>query len=193
MKIKNYLIILILLFFFVFANEHAFGQDKKEEVPDSLKMKHSPGLAALMSAVVPGAGQFYNKRYWKIPIIYGGFASLIYMYNFYGDSYQDYRQAYLYRTDNNPLTIDRYECILREDNVEKGMEFNRKYRDFSVIIMALWYAINIVDASVDGNLYNYDVSDDLSLRIDPVIRKEVVPYCLVNQQYNMGVKLSVKF
>lgn len=126
-----------------------------------------PSRAAIMSACLPGLGQVYNKKYWKAPVIYAGFAGLGYVIVTENKIFQTYRTAYRSQLDTtigNEL-LTQYSStqlnILKEDA--------RKWRDLSIIIASVWYAANIVDAMVDGHLYHFDVSDNLSMNVAPYI------------------------
>ncbi len=133
---------------------------------------HSPKKATIMSAVLPGLGQIYNRKYWKLPIIYGGLAGLVYSAGFADKRYKNYKEAYILRTDENPATIDKYDYQLDNGEMkysENGLlelkEYYRRNRDLSYIILFGIYALNIIDANVDAHFFNFDISDDLSLNI----------------------------
>jgi hypothetical protein len=128
--------------------------------------KHSPKKATLLSAFLPGAGQIYNKKYWKVPILYGGFAALIYSYVFYLDQYNIYREAY--KKKNSNQTIDDPQIAqLPAEMIYNIRESYRESRDLSMIALVGLYALNVIDAAVDAHLYAFDVSENLSLRVEP--------------------------
>jgi hypothetical protein len=135
---------------------------------DTLKQKHSPKKAALMSAVLPGLGQAYNKKYWKIPIVYGGLGALGYFITFNASQYNVYRNAYLAKIDDDPNTIDIYPNA-SEEGILAVINQYRRTRDMLIAGAVLVYALNIIDASVDAHLFEFDVSNDLSLKIEPII------------------------
>ncbi len=135
---------------------------------DTLKQKHSPKKAAIMSAAFPGLGQIYNRKYWKLPIVYGGLGTLGYLITFNSVQYSLYRKAYLAKIDDDPLTIDEYP-FASEDGLLQRLNQHRRTRDMLIAGAVLVYALNIIDASVDAHLFEFDVSDDLSLRIEPVL------------------------
>jgi len=152
-----------------------------------VKKKHSPTTASLLSTVVPGLGQAYNKKYWKIPIIYGGMGVLGYYSIKQNDSYQKYKEAYIYRTDTSAATValavfDTY----TDSDLENIMNQYRRARDFNYVVMGVIYIFNIIDASVDAHLFDYDVSDDLSLKINP-------NYMVYNNRGDNYVGLSLTF
>lgn len=132
--------------------------------------KHSPRLATLRSALIPGWGQAYNRKYWKIPIIYGalGTTAVIFAYNL--KTYKSLKQAYIYISD----TIPSNDALINPDFVALSPESIRSYRnsfrqnvDYSVLFFMLFWGLNIVDATVDAHLKSFDVSSDISLKIKP--------------------------
>ncbi len=139
--------------------------DTSKTVKDSI-IPHSARKAAIYSAILPGLGQAYNKKYWKIGIIVAGTGALIYSLNFSQGLYKNYKSELIKRQQNlgglNP------ELNLYSDaNLNELQSYYRRNRDLSIIGMFLLYALNIVDANVDGHLFDFDVSEDLSLKISP--------------------------
>lgn len=130
---------------------------------------HSPKKATLLSTFLPGAGQFYNRKYWKMPIIYAGLGTSIYFIASNNHYYNDFRTAYIQRTDENPLTIDPYEGQYNESNLKDIRDYYRRNMELSVIATTAIYLLNIVDAAVDAHLYEFSVDDDLSIRIQPTL------------------------
>jgi len=158
------------------------------ENPEPLKSSvHSPKKASLLSAALPGAGQFYNKKYWKIPIVYIGFGALAYSAGFNSRFYRSYKNELINRqqnTGNLNLELERYS----DANLDELQSFYRRNRDLSYIGMALLYMINIVDATVDAHLFDFDMSDNLSLRISSNEND------IIAQQFAQPrLKLSYKF
>lgn len=149
---------------------------------------HSPKKAAIMSALLPGLGQAYNKKYWKIPVIYAGFAGLVYALNYNQTKYIRYRDAYKYRIDNDPTTIDNYVGIYRDGDLFTLQKAYNRYRDLSVMGTTLLYLLNIIDASVDAHMFTFDVGDDLSFHIQPTLIKTANI-----DQYNTGISFNIKF
>ncbi len=136
---------------------------------------------AMWLAFIPGAGQIYNRKYWKLPIVYGAFTGCAYAIRWNNMMYSDYRQAFKDITDDDPTT-DSYNKFLHlgtevtPDNADrytelfrKRKDFYRRYRDLSIIITAAVYALSIIDAYVDASLSDFDISRDLSMRITPTI------------------------
>lgn len=123
-----------------------------------------------MSAALPGLGQVYNGRWWKVPIIYGGFAGLTYMAVSNNENMLRYKNAYLLRVDDDPDTVDEFSGIYSDANLQQLKTAHQRNRDLSFILMGILYVLNIVDANVDGHLKDFDVSEDLSLRLRPTLQ-----------------------
>ena len=137
--------------------------------------------AMWLAIVIPGAGQIYNRKFWKLPIIYGGFMGCIYALRWNNMMYKDYSQGYIDITDGNPEThsydqflhlgqtitdknIKTYEEVFR-----KRKDYYRRYRDLSLFVLIGVYALSVIDAYVDASLSEFDISDDLSLRVAPAV------------------------
>lgn len=143
----------------------AMAQEKKK-IPLPPK---KPAIAALSSALIPGAGQLYNQKYWKAPLFWaalGGAGYLIYSNN---NTYAGYRDALKARTDNDPVTSDPYSSELNESDLIALQDQYRRNRDLWIILATLGYGLNIVDALVDAHLSSFDVSDDLSFHLHPAV------------------------
>ncbi len=128
---------------------------------------HNPRRAALYSAVLPGLGQAYNKKYWKIPVVYAAFGVIGYFYVDNISNYKTYKEAYMFRTDDNPDTFDDYVDLYTDENLKVLRDYYRRNSELTVIIGAAVYLINIIDATVDAHLFDFEVNDDLSLKISP--------------------------
>lgn len=139
------------------------AQNKK----DSLSILHSPTKASLLSAILPGTGQAYNKKYWKIPIIYAGFAGLGYLAVTNNSDYKIYKDAYRLRLDGNESTVDDYVGIYSDEDLVTLKDYYKRNRDLSYICMGILYALNIIDASVDAHLFYFNVNDDLTMQVQP--------------------------
>lgn len=128
------------------------------------KSVHSPLKAAVFSSVVPGLGQIYNRKYWKVPVLAAAGAGLVYGYSFNQSNYTKFKSELIYRQKNKAISnldLERYS----DSDLNELQDFYRRYRDLTIIGMALLYAVNIIDATVDGHLYDFNVSDDLSLQL----------------------------
>lgn len=137
--------------------------------------------AMWLAIVIPGAGQVYNRKYWKLPIVYGGFVGCLYAMRWNNQMYNDYSQAYMDLMDNDPTTQSynqflhlgaeitdanksRYESLFK-----RRKDYYRKYRDMSIFVMIGVYAMSVIDAYVDASLSEFDISPDLSMRIEPAV------------------------
>ncbi len=153
-----------------------YAQDTLTKVDHSVPLdtfytKRKANKAALYSAILPGAGQVYNKKYWKPPILYAGFIALGYSIDFNNRNYQTFKRAYRLRIDGDSTTIDDYVNIYPDANallVRK--DYYRRTRDLMWIITSAVYILNIIDAYVDAQLSDFDISDDLSLNAQPGIQ-----------------------
>jgi hypothetical protein len=178
--VRHFTICVLAILFFA-TGFSAFGQ---EAFHDSIPAKktetfHSPRKATIYSAVLPGLGQIYNRKYWKVPIVYGGFAALGYFINFNNEEYVKFRQAYSDIIDLDPNTISYTRLNANPDFLEDGKikqfterlrsakDYWRRNRDLVVIGTVVFYAVNIIDASVDAHFFNFDISDDLTFNWTP--------------------------
>lgn len=137
-------------------------------VADSLVSEsfHSPKKAAWMSTALPGLGQAYNRKFWKIPIVYGLGGYTVYAALANNSFYKLYRDAYRLRTDGDPLTLDTYPDETDFTLQQRRDEFRRD-RDYFWILTGVVYVLNIVDAAVDAHLFYFNVSDKLSMQFLP--------------------------
>ena len=133
-----------------------------------------PGKAALLSAILPGAGQIYNRRWWKLPLVYGAVGGTIGLEVFYQRGYTEFAQAYNI-TAADPTKLHSSDLGTRAqqfnttDALKQGVIFYRGYRDIFYLYIGIAYGLQIVDALVDAHLQNFDVSDDLSLHWEPAL------------------------
>ncbi len=137
-----------------------------------------PTKATWLAIAIPGGGQIYNRKYWKLPIVYGGFVGCIYAYNWNNQMYSDYRQAYLDIMDSDPNS-DSYKDFFRpgydfEGNKEyltevfkKRKDRYRRWRDLSVFAFVGVYVLSVIDAYVDAQLSSFDISDNLNITVEP--------------------------
>ena len=144
--------------------------------------------ATLLSAAIPGAGQIYNKKYWKAAIVYVGTAGLIYMYKTNLDSMRNYQQAYVYRLDDDSTTNVAAYANLTDAAIKNYRDFHRRLKDISILGFFGLYAIQIIDANVDAHLYEFRVNEDLSMKIEP----QIWPANRYIPSYQ-GIKLSFYF
>jgi hypothetical protein len=161
---------------------------KKDTVKAKPGKYHSPKKAALFSAVIPGSGQIYNKKYWKVPVIYAGFVGLAFSFDFNQSQYVLYRDAIKFRTDADPSTTDNYVGVYSDEQLITLYKYYHRYRDLTVVGGLTLYLLNVIDAAVDAHLFTFNVSDDLTINIHPAL----INTASVNR-YTTGFGLSVKF
>lgn len=184
-----------------------------ERVTDSLSRKlpqpklpkkrfvPNPKRALWLSLVFPGAGQIYNRKYWKLPIIYGGFLGCTYALMWNQQMYRDYSQAYLDIMDDDPRTCSylemlppRYDITGREEQFKKlfkrKKDFYRRYRDLSAFCFVGVYLLSVVDAYVDAQLSEFDISPDLSMSVRPAVMETQGISTGRNTAYGVGCCLT---
>ncbi len=156
------------------SSNSLFGQERDTINIDTVKVNeselpvHSPTKASLFSAIVPGLGQAYNQKYWKIPLIYVGIGIPLYFGIEQHNLFTEKRDAYLDRISGD--STDKYlefGNFFSNDGLLESMDINRRNRDLMFIIAGVIYVLQIVDASVDAHLFYFDVSDDLSFHYSP--------------------------
>ncbi|MBR4148148.1 MAG: hypothetical protein IKU00_09750 [Bacteroidales bacterium] len=184
----SHLCLLLLGALMLLSAASAQAQDVKKE--------HSAKKAGYLS-ILPGAGQIYNGKWWKVPIIYAGFGGIGYMaYSNYSD-YKTFLTAYKIKTGNLDVGDTQNETAIQLTEYYQASQlqsYKDSYRrDFELycIILAAWYGLNIVDAIVDGHLYTYDISDDLSLQIDPCLQSSQAPYLPITQYAQVGLSFNL--
>lgn len=183
-----------------------------KQVTDSLNKKKAfrpdPLKVLWMGAIIPGYGQILNKKYWKLPLVYGGFLGCAYAITWNSGQYQTYKTAYLdilrYASDNsfkaivdkNLSAVSFYQVLPKGETIDNyggisGLttklqtiyNSTRRYRDLSIIATVVYYALTLVDAYVDAQLYDFDISPDLSMRVQPT---------LMNKSYGLNNSLGLQ-
>ncbi len=166
--------------------------------------KPSPKRAMWLALVFPGAGQIYNRKYWKLPIFYGGFVGCAYAWSWNNQMYTDYKQAYLDLMDDDDSThsydqflhlgnsinssnISRYQTLF-----SKRKDRFRRYRDLSFFCIIAVYALSVIDAYVDASLSEFDISEDLSMHVEPAYINSGV-YNNPVKGGGLGVQCSLNF
>ena len=154
---------------------------KKKTKRDWATWRPDPKRALWLGLVLPGAGQIYNRKYWKLPIIYGGIVGCLYAMNWNNQMYHDYAQAYMDIMDNDPTTASYNQFMhlgarITNDNISRYQTLFksrkdrfRRWRDMSFFVLVGVYALSVIDAYVDASLSEFDISNDLSLRIEPAV------------------------
>lgn len=170
--------VVITLFCICFAL-HAIAQNLSDaKLPaDTVELKsyatrYDPRKALLFAAVLPGLGQIYNKKYWKLPLVYGGFIGFGYGVNFYQKGYTKYRKE-LFSVLENP-TIQFSASGFTKDQLRTIVNRYRRERDFMIILMAGMYLLQIVDAHVDAHLKEFDLNPNLHVRIQPTWESDLM-------------------
>lgn len=147
--------------------------------------KPNPTKATLY-ALIPGMGQVYNRKYWKLPFVYGGLMGCMYAITWNNRNYTDYKDAFFDLMSSDPVKNDSWRDFIREPNLseeqqnekyinntnfeqelKRKKDYFRKYRDLSIIMTVGIYAITIIDAYVDAQLFDFDITPDLSMRVEP--------------------------
>ena len=149
----------------------------------------APAKAAFYSAVLPGLGQIYNKRYWKVPIVYLGIGTSIYFYKLNNDDYNRFRNAYKRRLAG--YTDDEFwgngtTPIVSSDRLEDAQKTAKRNKDLSIAVAVAFYLLNIIDANVDAHLRQFNVNNDLTL--EPVF--ELNP---IDTKANYSISLKYRF
>ncbi len=161
--------------------------------------------AMWLAIVIPGGGQIYNRKYWKLPLVYGGFIGCYYAIRWNNMMYKDYSQAYLDLMDDNPETqsynqfmhfgteITEANKSTYENKFKRRKDYYRRYRDLSSFIMIGVYALSIIDAYVDASLSEFDISDDLSMRVTPTVIADRKASTNPLKSTALGVHCSLSF
>ena len=142
----------------------------------------APSKAAFYSAVLPGLGQIYNKKYWKVPLVYGALGTTIYFYISNNNKYHAYRDAYKRRLEG--FNDDEF-TYLDNSRLISAQKFYQNNRDLSALLTGLFYILNIVDANVDAHLMQFNVNDNLTIKPD-FYRNEF------SANQNLGISLTLK-
>jgi hypothetical protein len=176
------------------------------------KFKPETLRATMLAVSFPGLGQIYNRKYWKIPVVYIGFGALIYSAGFNGKNYNLYMKAYQDFTDNilanvsylkvispnvdrttydpkvNPTGYNLSLYVQFKNAMLQMVDYYKRYRDLSYIGIAGWYLFSILDANVDASLFNYDISPNLNLTLAPV--KMALPGGFTGAGVSVGLKIN---
>ncbi|NQY07855.1 MAG: hypothetical protein HRT68_17065 [Flavobacteriaceae bacterium] len=185
----------IIFLFFCFSLVSYSQEDVSIQVNDSIKTEKkemnplAPSKAAFYSAVLPGLGQAYNKKYWKIPIVYGALGTGIFFYVRNDKQYDRFRTAYKNRLAGlpdeftNPTTGEE---LLSNDALIDAQKFYSRNKEISLLVTIGLYVLNIIDANVDAHLMQYNVSEDLSISPDVKINE-------FDRRTNLGLTLNYSF
>lgn len=197
MKAISFLFILLLYSVFSFAQQKqstklpvADTSVKKEAAKTDTAVRktepHSPRKATIRSAMVPGWGQAYNKKYWKIPIVYGALGTCVGIFIFNRNEYVAARDAYRNKLDNDPSNDNLMDPKFRPVDAEAVRQYRNGVRqnvDYSVLAFLICWGLNVVDATVDGHFKSFDINENLSLQVKPA-------YIPQTKQSNLGLIMT---
>jgi len=194
---RTFLIFCTLCFtIFVFTIYHCNAQVDRQTYPvkkktsqtDSLSLKkHNPKTASWL-AIIPGAGQIYNKKYWKLPIVYAGLGTTSFLIYYYADLTSTYRKEYVARVNGQTEKLNPKLANYSEANILELRNYYRRNMEICVAACTIVYLLSILDACVDAHLYYYDISENLSLGVKPKIE-----YNPINGATTPSMGLIVKF
>jgi hypothetical protein len=190
---KAHIFIPILIVSLLCCNLRCISAQDTIAVPEKVKrfLKADPMRATMLAVALPGLGQIYNRKFWKVPFVYAGFGGAVFAITYNSTNYSKFMKAYQDFTDDIPQTDSYLELIKNADpatydpvlhpktydpsaaswyteRMLRQVDLFKKYRDLSYIGFAAWYLITVLDANVDASLLNYDISDNLNLQIEPV-------------------------
>ena len=157
--------------------------NEENEKSDYSSLPKNPKKATILSAILPGAGQVYNGKAWKVPLLYAGFMTDIYFIGFNNKRYQTFRTA-LFAYDDGDQS--QFPSLNREALV-RNVDYWRQSRDLTILLLAGIYALNLIDANVDAHLSGFDISDDLAVKLEPNVGTFAASSTL------MGVTLKLQF
>ena len=192
---------LVIFFLLILISVHALAQEPEKDSIDVIKpaiteldesdtiriqsyaKRFNPAKASLYAAVLPGAGQIYNKKYWKLPLVYGGMFATGYAINYYQGLYKDYKEQLFYILETGE---DESLEGFTEDQLRPAIDDARRERDFFIIIMAGVYILQIIDANVDAHLKEFDVNPNLQVKFEPMLKNDI----MLGQQTGFSVILK---
>jgi hypothetical protein len=168
--------------------DKAMVEENTSVLPLKDSGEHSPRRATVYSALVPGLGQIYNEKYWKVGLLYAAGGTMVYFFKYNQDSMKSYQKALDARVDGLPNTVDLDYPSLSDAKVIQERNYYRRNRDMLILGFIGVYALQILDASVDAHLREFDINDDLSMHIKPIIN-----YDMYNAQIQSGMSIALRF
>lgn len=160
----------------VMRDDSLIMESKDTVLLKSYASRYDPRRALLLAAVLPGLGQIYNKKYWKLPLVYGGFISIGYGLNFYQSGYRKYKNQLFdnLNTDPSDESLLNTQSKFTTSQLRTIVNRYRRERDFMIILMAGMYLLQIVDAHVDAHLKEFDLNPNLQVSIEPTIEQNAM-------------------
>jgi len=183
-----------VLAFLIGATANVTGQNKKDG--DSVSVVVHSAKKATYLALIPGAGQIYNKKYWKLPIVYGGFGVIGYFALTNRSEYIKYNDAYVCVLNDPEGCEDELAIKYDADQLKSARDYYRRNMELSFILLGAWYGLQILDAVVDAHLYYWEVNDNLSVRVEPTIQRLPIQTSILapgNDLSHNGIKITVSF
>lgn len=207
-KVRGLCFVFVLLTVFAnFAGNTVTAQAAKPMATDTLPQKavHSPRKATILAFILPGAGQIYNHKYWKLPIVYAGFGTMIYFITFNSKNYHELEAAYQYQAVTlvtvyppTPPNLFPYPPPPNDwatkgytvAQLQEGRDYYRRNLEISYILTGVVYILSVLDATVDAHFFDYNINNDLTLRVDPWL-----PALGMNTTKGIsgGINLSLRF
>ncbi len=177
-------------------------KQKTEDIQQKQKWIPNPKKALWLAIAIPGGGQIYNRKFWKLPLIYGGFIGCFYAISWNNTMYHDYAQAYVDIMDSDPNTQSFYNFLPPTYDVNANLErlqnlfkrkkdYYRRYRDLSIFCAIGVYALSVIDAYVDAELSSFDISRDLSMKVRPSVFSDRAMTTGNSNSY--GIKCAIAF
>ena len=186
MRKLHYIFILTCLFLSFKGRAQEEMTLKTQDTVKAVIDPNRPARAAFYSALVPGLGQAYNKKYWKVPLVYAGIGISAYNFVEQNKKYNRFRNEYKKRLDGTSDPNDNYFGGKSNDWVIRGQKFHQRNRDLSALFIAGFYILNIIDANIDAHLMQFNVNDNLSLK--PDMNQNQIDY-----KFNYGMTLTYSF
>ena len=188
-KLLPYTIVLIIAFLSLNLQAQKSNKTEVKSEKDSASVDfHSPKKAAILSAIIPGLGQYYNKKYWKIPIIWGAYTASIYAISFNNKQYLYVKDIYRLYVAGDASTLELYGAG-RTEYLKNVKDSYKRSRDLMFLVTMGLHALNIIDANVDAHFFTFDVSPNLSLKTQPILINNID---FVNSTA-FGIKVSLNF
>ncbi len=182
-----------LIVFILPLGNHAIAQSQiesekvvaapKKDKPDYSTLPKNPRKSTILSAILPGAGQVYNGKLWKVPVLYAGFMTDIYFINYNNKRYQTFKDALFAFDDGEKNQFPS----LNRNSLVRNVDYWRQNRDMTILLLLAIYALNLIDANVDAHLSGFDISDDLALKLEPGVGS------FSSSVVNYGLTLKLQF